>query len=156
MILHVVCSVGWLGVLVANLALCVAALATDDVTTASALYTASNVLADTLFLPATLLVLLTGVVLGLGTKWGLVKFYWVLVKLVIALALVIAANLVLAVRLARIAGADHVEFGDGMSLVGAFSVLTLTAGFATILSILKPWGRVNWRPARAASPQETS
>jgi hypothetical protein len=156
MILHVVCSVGWLGVLVSNLVLCVTALGADDVTTMSALYTAAGVLADTFFLPGTLLVLLTGVVLGVGTKWGLVKFYWVLVKLVIALVLLVAANLVLAARLARIAAADHVEFGDGMSLVGAFSVLTLTAGLATILSILKPWGRVNWRPARVPAPQETS
>ena len=158
MILHVVCSVGWLGVLVSSLVLCVAALGSDVVARVSALYTAAGVLADTFFLPGTLLVLLTGVVLGVGTKWGLLKFYWVLVKLVIALVLLVAANLVLLARLTEIAGADHVEFGDGMSLVGAFSVLTLTAGLATILSILKPWGRVNWRraPARIASPQETS
>jgi hypothetical protein len=143
LILHVVCSVGWLGVLVASLTLCVAALATDS----PALYAAVVTLSDVFFLPATLLVLLTGVVLGVGTKWGLVRFYWVLAKLVIALVLLVAANLVLAARV-------HTSPVDGMSLVGAFSVLTLIAVLATVLSILKPWGRVSWR--RLPVPQETS
>jgi hypothetical protein len=137
-ILHVVCSVGWLGVLVASLALCIAALSTDDPNRAAALNTAVASLSDTFFLPGTLLVLVTGVVLGMGTKWGLVKFYWVLTKLVIALVLLVVANLVLADQLTT----------------GAFSLLTLLASLATVLSILKPWGRVNWR--RAPVLQETS
>jgi hypothetical protein len=145
-ILHVVSSVGWLGVLVASLALCVAALGTDDPALAAALHKAVATLSDVFFLPATLLVLLTGVVLGVGTKWGLVRFYWVLAKLVIALVLLLAANLVLAARV-------RTSPVDGMSLVGAFSVLTLIAVLATVLSILKPWGRVNWR--RLPVPQET-
>jgi hypothetical protein len=129
MILHVVCSIGWLGVLVASLALCVAALGADDTARAAALYTAVASLSDTFFLPGTLLVLLTGVVLGVGTKWGLVRFYWVLAKLGIALVLLIVANFV---------------FAD-QETAGAFGLLTLLAIFATVLSVLKPWGRVNWR-----------
>lgn len=138
MILHVVCSVGWLGVLVASLALCVAALGTDDTERAAALYTAVASLSDTFFLPGTLLVLITGVVLGIGTKWGLVRFYWVLTKLAIALVLLVVANVV---------------FAD-QETAGAFGILTLLATFATVLSILKPWGRVNWR--RTPVLQETS
>jgi hypothetical protein len=129
MILHVVCSVGWLGVLVASLALCVAALGTDDPTRVAALYTAVATLTDAFFLPGTLLVLLTGVVLGIGTKWGLVKFYWVLTKLAIALVLLVVANF---------------AFAD-QETTGAFGLLTLLTTFATVLSVLKPWGRVNWR-----------
>jgi hypothetical protein len=129
MILHVVCSVGWLGVLVANLALCLSALGTDDPTRAAAFDTAVTSLSDTFFLPGTLLVLLTGVVLGVGTKWGLARFYWVLTKLAIALVLLVVANLVLADELTA----------------GAFGLLTVLTSLATVLSILKPWGRVNWR-----------
>ena len=132
MILHVVCSVGWLGVLVASLALCVAALGTDDPRRETALYTAVASLSDTFFLPGTLLVLLTGVVLGIGTKWGLARFYWVLTKLVIALVLLVIANFVFADR----------------ETAGAFGLLTLLATFATVLSILKPWGRISWRRSR--------
>ncbi|MFL6122718.1 hypothetical protein [Actinophytocola sp.] len=127
MILHVACSVGWLGVLVADLALCLSALSTDDPTRAAALDTAVTSLSSTFFLPGTLLVLLTGVVLGMGTRWGLARFYWVLAKLVIALVLLAVANLATAVDPA---------------LLGLLTVLT---SLATVLSILKPWGRVSWR-----------
>lgn len=136
MILHVVCSVGWLGVLIASLALCLTALGTDDPARSAALHTAVTSLSDTFVLPGTLLVLLTGVVLGMGTRWGLVKHYWVLGKLVIALVLLVVANIVFA------------------ETAGAVSLLTLLTSLATVLSILKPWGRVNWR--RSKILQETS
>ncbi len=115
MILHVACSVGWLGVLAACLALRFTAQAA-----------AATTLADVLFLPATLLVLVTGVVLGLGTKWGLVKFYWVLAKLLVALVLLAVANLV---------------FPDGATL----TFLTFATSLALVLSITKPWGRIRRR-----------
>lgn len=135
MILHVVCSVGWLGVLVASLALCLAASGADP-TRAVALNTAVATLSDVFVLPGTLLVLLTGVILGIGTKWGLVRFYWVLGKLVIALVLLVVANV----------GFDETAAGYGL--------LTLLTSLATVLSILKPWGRVTWR--RSKILQETS
>jgi hypothetical protein len=127
-ILHVACSVGWLGVLVACLTL---RLSAQDAAAAT--------LTRVIFLPATLLVLLTGVVLGLGTRWGLVKFYWVLAKLVIALVLLAVANLVAP---------------DGVAL----TFLTAATSLALVLSVLKPWGRVQWRraPARTPALQETS
>lgn len=124
MILHVACSVGWLGVLVACLTLLIAA---HD--------TAAATLTGVFFLPATLLVLLTGVVLGLGTRWGLVRFYWVLTKLVVALVLLAVANLA----------------APG---VPALTFLTLATSFALVLSVTKPWGRVNRRPVTAS--QESS
>jgi hypothetical protein len=136
MILHVVCSVGWLGVLVASLALCIGALSTDDPGRAAALNTAVAALSETFFLPGTLLVLVTGVVLGMGTKWGLVKFYWVLTKLAVALVLLVVANFVVA------------------QTTAGFTLLALLTSLATVLSILKPWGRVNWR--RSPVLQETS
>jgi hypothetical protein len=125
MILHVACSVGWLGVLVACLTLRLTAQGA-----------AATTLTGVFFLPATLLVLLTGVVLGLGTRWGLVKFYWVLTKLVIALVLLAVANLVVP---------------DGAAL----TFLTTATSLALVLSILKPWGRVNYR-RRAPVLQESS
>src|SRR5262245_60927039 len=118
MILHVVCSVGWLGVLIASLALCLAATGTDDPTRTAALNTAVATLSDTFVLPGTLLVLLTGVILGVGTKWGLVRFYWVLGKLLIALVLLVVANI----------GFEQTATGYGL--------LTLLTSLATVLSIL--------------------
>jgi hypothetical protein len=92
-------------------------------------------LSNTFFLPGTLLVLLTGVVLGMGTKWGLTRFYWVLAKLAVALVLLAVANL---------ADPD----------TGVFGLLTILTSLATVLSILKPWGRVTW--LRSPVLQETS
>jgi hypothetical protein len=131
MILHVACSVGWLGVLAACLTLRVTA---DGPANDAAAATLTGVF----FLPGTLLVLVTGVVLGLGTRWGLVKFYWVLAKLVVALVLLAVANLVVP---------------DGLAL----TFLTGATSLALVLSILKPWGRIAWRraPARTPALQET-
>jgi hypothetical protein len=153
LILHVICSVGWLGLLVGCLGLCLTALTSTDPELIGSLYVAGTVLADTFFLPATLLVLITGVVLGLGTKWGLVRFHWVLAKLVIAVVLVLAAEFFLKSRLSAAAAS-----GTDNGLVGAFGVLVLMAGFATVLSVLKPWGRINWRrptPAPVLQHQES-
>jgi hypothetical protein len=85
LVLHVVCSVGWIGVEIAVLTLCVAGMSADDPARARTMYDAASLLADDFFLLATLLVLITGLVLGLGTKWGLFRYYWVLGKLLIAL-----------------------------------------------------------------------
>jgi uncharacterized membrane protein len=139
MILHVACSVGWLGVLVACLSLTLTALGSDDPVRVAALESATATLTGALFLPVTLLVLVTGVVLGLGTKWGLVKFYWVLGKLVAALVVFAVATLMAP---------------DLATLV----LLTLVTSLALVLSVLKPWGRVQWRraPARTPALQETS
>jgi len=136
MILHVACSVGWLGVLVASFALCVAALDAEDPARAAALTTAVTTLSDMFVLPGTLLVLITGVVLGVGTKWGLAKYYWVLTKLVVALVVLVVANV----------GFERTATG--------FALLTLLTSLATVLSILKPWGRITWR--RTKILQETS
>lgn len=141
-ILHVGLSVGWLGVLVACLTLCVAALGSDTAR-AAALYEATATLSETYFLPGTLLVLVTGVVLGLGTKWGLLRFYWVLVKLVISLVLLAAANLTVAAKVDA----------PGPDLVWWFAALVVTTALATVLSIVKPWGRVRRAPARSSPPQ---
>lgn len=138
-ILHVGLSVGWLGVLVACLTLSAAALGADA-TRAAALYAATATLSETYFLPGTLLVLLTGVVLGLGTKWGLFRFYWVLVKLVISLVLLAAANLTVAAKVAAPTG----------ELVWWLTALVAPTALATVLSIVKPWGRVRL----PAQPQE--
>lgn len=127
-ILHVACSVGWLGVLAACLTL--RSTGHED---------AAVTLTGVFFLPATLLVVLTGVVLGLGTRWGLVKFYWVLTKLVVALVVLGVANLA----------------APG---VPALWFLTVASSLALVLSVLKPWGRVQWRraPARTPALQESA
>jgi hypothetical protein len=126
LVLHVVCSVGWIGVEVAVLTLY-----------AAGRYDAAVLLANGFFLPVTLLVLGTGVVLGIGTKWGLFRYYWVVSKLVIAL-------IVTGIALVTDSSAG---------LVGVFLSATALFVLALALSILKPWGRIRLARIR---PQESS
>ncbi|MFI5896221.1 hypothetical protein ACIA5D_39585 [Actinoplanes sp. NPDC051513] len=94
-----------------------------------------------------LICLATGLVLGLGTKWGLLRYWWVAVKLGLNLLL---CTLIVAVLQP---GMDAVG-GYGRDLAGgtanatdvsslffppAVSLTTLT--IATVLAVVKPWGR---------------
>src|SRR5918992_4622028 len=87
---HIVSSVGWIGAVVAYLALVVAALTSEDAERVRAAFLAMELLYFVL-VPLALAALLTGVVQALGTTWGLFRHYWVIFKLV----LTIVATLVL-------------------------------------------------------------
>ena len=80
---HVVSSVGWLGAVVAFLALAVAALTSDDAQLVRGAYLTMEVTGWAVLVPLALASLLTGLVQALGTTWGLFRHYWVLFKLLI-------------------------------------------------------------------------
>ncbi len=154
-VLHVVSSVGWLGIEVAALALCLTGMTSGDPATVRAVFTSASVLADTMLMPASVLVVLTGLVLGLGTKWGIARYYWVFVKLVIGLLLFVASAFTLNDSLQTAAdlaaGARPVTGGDALSLAGMMAVIATLGLTAAVLSIIKPWGRINWRRAQETS-----
>ncbi len=158
MVLHIISSVGWLGVIVGAIALSVAGLNTDDLDRVKSLYVAMEVLATAFFLPGTLLVVVTGVMLGLGTKWGLLKWWWVAVKLVIGVVLFAAGafNMRFAVYNAAEKSAElkPLESSVDVSLFGMLGVMAALGIFAALLSVLKPWGRINWR--RSATTTTTA
>lgn len=162
MVLHIICSVGWVGTILAAIALSVASLTTEDLDRVKALYTAMDVLADVFFLPGTALMVITGVVLGLGTKWGLARWWWVFVKLVVGLALFVAGafNLRFSVYNAADKAAElkPLESSVDVSLFGMLCVMAALGVFAALLSVLKPWGRINWRRSATTRTevQETS
>jgi hypothetical protein len=137
LVLHVVSSVGWIGVEIAMLTLCFTGLATEDPQRVHAMYSAASLLANVFFLPGTLLVLVTGIVISLGTKWGLARYYWVLAKLVIALVVTAVAT---------------ISQPAPPGVVGAFLVACGLFAIAAVLSIVKPWGRVNWRRIARTQP----
>lgn len=156
LIVHVVSSVGWLGVELAALALCLTGLAATDPATVHAMFTAASVLAETMLLPAAILVAVSGLVLSLGTKWGLFRYYWVVVKLAIGGALFVASAFTLEAALATatdLTARGAPLGGEGVSLAGMMAVIAILALTATVVSIVKPWGRINRRrtaaPARA-------
>jgi hypothetical protein len=145
---HVVSSVGWLGAVVAYLALDVAAVTGGDVQLVRAAYLGMDVIVRYAIVPFALASVLIGIVNALGTPWGLFRHYWVLLKLLFT---VLATTVLLAETktisyLAEIArsGADPRELpGTLPHSIGGLMVLVIT----TILSVYKPRGltRYGWR-----------
>ena len=83
LIAHVSASVGWLGAIVAFLALAVAGLTSQDADKVRAAYLTMELIGFYALVPLALASLLTGLVQALGTQWGLFRHYWVLFKLLI-------------------------------------------------------------------------
>lgn len=145
---HVLASVGLLGVDTAILALVTSGwLGADPVTT----YPAADLVGGRLILPLALIALITGVVLGKLTPWGVLRHWWVLIKLLLTAAGTVLAIVVLLPNLrsaavAALAG-DGVADPGGLvqSSVGAWTMLVI----ATVLSYYKPLGRVRGRTAGA-------
>jgi uncharacterized membrane protein len=144
---HVAASVGWLGGVVAFLALAVAGLTSDDAQTVQAAYLMMELIGWYALVPLALASLLTGLVQSLGSKWGLFRHYWVLFKLLINVFATIVLLLYTQTleHFARVA-AQTTLASDDLSRLRTSSPL-LHAGFAlllllvaTTLAIYKPQG----------------
>lgn len=83
LIVHVTSSVGWLGAVVAFLALALIGLTSQDPATVRGVYLVMEPAAWYTLVPLSFAALLTGIVQSLGTPWGLFRHYWVLFKLLI-------------------------------------------------------------------------
>lgn len=78
---HLTVSVGWIGAVVAYLALGVAAVTGQEAQTVRASWIAMELTGWYAIVPLALASLLTGLVMSLGTRWGLFRHYWVLITL---------------------------------------------------------------------------
>jgi hypothetical protein len=130
---HLVASVGWIGAVVAYLALGVAAVAGRDAQTARAAWIAMEVVGWWAIVPLALAALLTGLVMALGTPWGLFRHYWV----VITLALTILATVVLLLHMPTVSAlADVARAADGAALAGLGGDLPHAAGGLLVLLVI--------------------
>jgi hypothetical protein len=80
---HLTFSVGWIGAVVAYLALGIAAVTTDDADTIRSAWVGMELVGWYAIVPLALASLLTGLVMALGTKWGLFRHYWVMFSFVL-------------------------------------------------------------------------
>lgn len=155
---HVTSSVGWLGAVVAFLALTAAGLASGDAQVVRAVYVAAEPVTRFAIVPLALASLLTGIVQSLGTSWGLLRHYWVVIKLLLTLF----ATLVLLQYTRTVSYfAGVASTPDGSDPAGLWSYL-LHSGVAlalllvaTVLAVYKPrgltrYGRRRQREQRAA------
>jgi hypothetical protein len=149
LLLHIVVSVGWLGLNVANLTLAVTGLTTDDPATQHVAFGAMYLIGGPLLIPVSLLSFTSGVLLGFYSRWGVFRYRWVLVKFTLTAIALVLIPLSLLPGLAELSAlmADTppdqlADLGQiGMSMLAAGLVSTSMYATNAVLSVLKPWGR---------------
>ena len=143
---HVTASVGWLGAVVAFLALSVAGLTSQDPQTVQGAYLVMELTGWVVLVPLSLGSLATGLICSLGSAWGLFRHYWVLFKLVINVVATIVLLLYMQtlehlgdVAAATLSGTELRGLRDPSPVLhGAAALLLLLV--ATTLAIYKPRG----------------
>ncbi len=142
---HVTSSVGWLGAVVAYLALAITGLTSQDAQMVRAVYLARELTGWFVIVPLSLASLLTGLVQSLGTEWGLFRHYWILVKFLLTIGAITVLLLhmpavSLMSRLVAETTLSSADLGVRISpLVHAGGGL-LVLLVATTLSVYKPRG----------------
>jgi len=145
---HVVTSVGWLGAVLAYLALDVTAVISSDVDRVRSAFVAMELTVLYAIVPLALATMVIGLVNAVGTSWGLFRHYWVLVKLLLTtvatIVLLLETKTIRSLAEAAGSGADPLGLpGTLPHSIGGLVVLLLV----TVLSIYKPKGltRYGWR-----------
>lgn len=82
---HLSCSVGWLGAVVAYLALDLTVATSGVAGLVRGAWLAMGLIVSWAIVPLALSALLTGLVMALGTKWGLFRHWWVLISFVLTI-----------------------------------------------------------------------
>ncbi len=113
--LHLTVSVGWIGAVLAYLALGVAASISENPQTVRGAWIAMELTGWYVIVPSAVASLLTGVAMALGTRWGLFRHYWVLFSLV----LTFIATAVLVLRMPTVSSrADIARQADDAGVLG--------------------------------------
>jgi hypothetical protein len=132
---HVTFSVGWLGAVLAYLAVAIACVASQDAPAVRSGYSTLELIGWFVIVPLGLAALLTGLVQSLGTEWGLFRYYWILVKFV----LTVGAVTILLLHMPAVSRRSGVV-AEVVHAGGGLLVLLAT----TTLSVYKPWGRTRY------------
>lgn len=149
---HVTSSVGWLGAIVAYIALNAPVYISDDEQTVRAACLMMEPVLRYALIPLAAVALATGIVQALGTPWGLLRHYWVTISLVLTTLafVVLVLHLPTVEAMAAVAAdpAGDVDRlgGDLFHAVGGLAVLLVPL----VLNIYKPRGmtRYGWRRAQ--------
>jgi len=116
---HITVSVGWIGAVLAYLALVIAALTGPSDQLLRAAWIALELLGWYVLVPLALAALVTGISIALATPWGVLRHYWVATSLLLT---VVAAAVLL----------QH------MSTVTLFASIAADAAIADVRDVLRP------------------
>jgi len=153
---HLMFSIGWIGAVVAYLALGISAVTSQEDRTVRAAWTGMELIGWLAIVPLALASLVTGVVMALGTKWGLFRHYWVLFSFV----LTIFATVILLLHMPDVSYlADAAQEAEGASLkalggdLGHPGIGLVVLLMIQVLNMYKPqgmtrYGRHKQSPAR--------
>lgn len=150
---HLTCSVGWIGAVIAYLALGAAAVSSNETSTIRSAWTAMELIGWYVIVPLAISSLVTGLVMALGTSWGLFRHYWV----VISFLLTLFATVVLILHMPSVTTTAHLaqrlEGAELAALGGDLehpSIGLLILVVVQVLNIYKPPGltRYGWRKQR--------
>ncbi|MGW0246913.1 hypothetical protein ACWDYH_09770 [Nocardia goodfellowii] len=155
LIVHLVAAGAWIGIDVIVAVLVTVGRFGSGRETRSLAYQALSSFVVWPMLVSALVCLASGLLLGLGTKWGLVRYWWVLAKLVFNVALCALILVALRPGMAEVGsygrelltGAPDPAQVSALFFPPAVSLTALT--IATVLGVVKPWGRVRGRTEHA-------
>ena len=143
---HIVFSIGWLGAVVAYLAIVVVGLTGRDGHKVVTTYTAMESIGWFAIVPFSFAALLSGLIQSLGTQWGLFRHWWVLVKFLLTLVatVVLLEHMEEVSRMASMA-LEATRSGTNLPPLRAHLLVHPAGGLlvlvvATVLSVFKPWG----------------
>ena len=156
---HVTSSVGWLGAVVAYLAVASVGLTSADEQLVRSAYLMTELLIRFVIVPISFAALLTGLVQSLGTEWGLFRHYWVATKFI----LTVIATIILVIHMQTVSHVSAIAAGTSLSTSDydtmRLQMVVHAAGglivllTATTLSIYKPWGKTAYgRKQEAGAP----
>ena len=133
LIVHLTASVGWIGAVIAYLALGVSAIVSQDVQTVRAAWIGMELTGWYAIVPLALAALLTGLVMSLGTAWGLFRHYWVLITLVLTMV----STVILLLHMPTVSAlADTARVADGARLSGLGGDLFHASGGLLVLLVI--------------------
>jgi len=150
LVLHMSCSIGWIGAVAAFLVLSIAGLTSRDSDVVRGVYQSMDLVSRFAVIPLCLASLSTGLVQALAGAWGLRRYYWVATKLGLAslatTALLVHQFAFVGEAAKRASGAmsdalfspEFVSLKNELVLAPSMAILVLLT--ATTLAVYKPWG----------------
>jgi hypothetical protein len=145
---HITSSVGWVGAVMAFLALAVIGFTSNDEVKVRGTYLLMAPAAWFVLVPLAHVSLLSGIILSLGTTWGLFRHYWVVLKL----GITVFATVILLIymgtfrQMAGVATDPVVDLAvvrNASPILHAILALILLLA-ATVLGVYKPFGMTDY------------